>query len=316
MLEQEQIVKERKTERILVTGASGFIGSRLVKTLLKHGYTVGGIDITQQRVLGDRYQHFNTDFTKYSEIYRAIKFFKPTIVYHLGAIANLNYARAYPKRTVEVNVMGTANIADVCAKENILLNFVSSCCVYGHTPDHPSKEDARKRPAEIYGCTKLAAEQVILGYHQLYGLQYNIVRPSTVYGEGMRSALAVYIFIEKALKGERLPIHGTGKQTRCFIYVDDLVDGLLRLITSGVTNEVFNMAGAEELSVLELATKVIDLVGDGDLEFVADRPCQVMKEQIDISKARQILGWEPKTRIDEGLVKALRWMREKECLKK
>lgn len=315
MSEQTLLEREKKkADRILVTGAGGFIGSRLVEALLESGFKVAGVDIDFARLIHPHYKHFRLDFTDYEKTYEVFRRFNPSICYHLGAIADLNYARVYPRKTVKVNVMGTANIADICSKEGILLNFVSSCCVYGHTPDHPSTEDARKRPAEIYGCTKLAAEQVILGYHQLYGLSYNIARPSSVYGEGMRSALAIYIFIDKALRGEKLPIHGSGKQTRCFVYVDDLVDGLLRLTTSGVRNEVFNMAGSEEKSVLEVASKVMDLVGGGELEFVADRPGQVMKEQIDISKARQVLGWEPKTLLAEGLLKTMVWM--KKCRKK
>ena len=344
--------------KILVTGASGFIGAKLVEKLLEKGHEVIGCDIspatvttpmtkvdgllrlirrriivlipkqTMQKQLksftpfiphlknvgflakqvnNPKYEHYLTDFTDFTQMKSLFEHVKPEVCYHAGAIANLNYAREHPRETVKVNVDGTANMTHLCAENDVFLNFVSSCCVYGHTPDHPTTEEARKRPAEIYGCTKLAGEQIVLGYHYLYGLRYNIIRPSTVYGEGMRHALSIYIFIDKAMKGEKLPIHGKGTQTRCFIYVDDLVDGLVKLLDAEV-GEV-NLTGSQELSVLDIAAKVLRLTEKdmGNLVFVADRPSQVMREQISIEKAENHLGWHPKTSIDVGLKKTLDW---------
>lgn len=303
--------------KILVTGSAGFIGKRLTEKLLEKGCEVSGCDISPfpATVNNPKYRHYQIDFTDFTQIKSLFEHVKPKVCYHLGAIADLNYAREHPRGTVKVNVNGTANIAHICSENNVLLNFVSSCCVFGATPDHPSTEDAKKRPKEIYGCTKLAGEQIVLGYHYLYGLHYNIIRPSTVYGEGMRPALSIYVFMDKALKNEKLPIHGTGKQTRCFIYVDDLVDGMVKLVDKEMG--AVNLAGAQELPVLEIAGKILRLTerNENNYTFVPDRPRQVLREQISIEKARKLLGWNPKTDIDSGLKKTLEWF-VAGCMKK
>jgi len=280
--------------KVLVTGSSGFIGRRLVERLLRDNHEVIGCDIKPSNLTNEKFRHFTVDFTIMNELLPLFKMTKPDVCYHVGAIANINFAREHPLETVNVNVMGTAVVAEACRRFGTLMNYISTCCVYGNTNVHPTPESAPTYPTEIYGCTKLAAEYVVKGFHKLYNLNYNILRPSTVYGEGMRPALAVYIFLNKALKGEKIPIHGTGKQTRSFIYIDDLVEGLVKLLQADVVNQTINLAGRQEVSVLQLARKCLRLAGRNtdDLEFVADRKGQVMKEQIDISKAKKLLDWE------------------------
>jgi len=296
--------------KVLVTGSSGFIGKRLVERLLQDNHKVIGCDIKPSNLTNEKFREFTVDFTIMDELLPVFRMTKPDVCYHLGAIADINYAREHPLKTVNVNVMGTAVVAEACRKFGTLMNYISTCCVYGNTNVHPTPENAPTHPTEIYGCTKLAAEYVVKGFHELYNLNYNILRPSTVYGEGMRPALAVYIFLKKVLNGEKIPIHGTGKQTRSFIYVDDLVEGLVKLLQADVVNQTINLAGRQEVSVLQLAQKCLKLTGrnDDDLEFVADRKGQVMKEKIDISKAKNLLDWEPKVNIDLGLKKSLEWI--------
>jgi len=308
-LERNVVYSENR--RILVTGSSGFIGSKLVQKLLSMEHEVIGLDIVRSICDDENFKHFSVDFTDKNELLSLFDLVKPDVCYHVGAIADLNFARKHPAKTVEVNVMGTANLVEACKKHDILLNYVSTCCVYGNTTQHPTTEDAPKNPTEIYGQTKLAGECILLGYHQLYGMPFNIVRPSTVYGEGMRPALAVYIFLTKAMKGEIIPIHGTGKQTRSFIYIDDLIDGMVKVLERS-RNQVINLAGAQEISVIQLAHKCYEVCErEPNFEFVEDRKGQVMKEQISIEKAKNLFSWRPIVDFDIGLKKTLEWLNKK-----
>ncbi|MCP8310241.1 MAG: NAD-dependent epimerase/dehydratase family protein [Candidatus Methylarchaceae archaeon HK01M] len=293
--------------RILVTGSNGFIGKILCKKLKERGNYVIGFDI-----IPSSSNHTNMNLV--GNILNLESLLDATkgvdTVFHLAAVANLNYAREHSIETVEINVTGTANVAEVCRKYDIPLCYASTCCVYGNTQTYPAHEEGLLRPTEIYGCTKLAGEYIIKGYHSLYGLKHNIMRYATTYGAGMRKELVVYIFLEKAIKGEALPIHGTGKQTRDFIYIDDLINAQIKLLESGVMNETFNFAGDEEISVLEITEICQELVDHKiPLVFVEDRPGQVMREKIDISKTCNLLGWKPQTSFKDGMKKTFEWIK-------
>ena len=295
--------------KAVVTGSSGFLGSALSKKLLNEGHRVTGVDVKAASIRHELYNHYTCNLLekKVEDVFRETK---PDICFHLAAIADLNYARQHIYETIEVNVGGTWRVAELCRKHDVMLSFISSCCVYGNTDRHPTDENAAKHPTEIYGFTKLVAERGIM---ELGDLRWNILRPSTVYGPGMRETLAVYIFIDRALRGEKLPIHGTGKQTRTFIYVDDLVEGIVK--ASRFEGEVFNLAGAETLSVLEVASRVLNALGYPQekhkelMEHVPDRPGQVMHEEISIEKAKRVMGWTPKIRFEEGLRRTIQWLR-------
>lgn len=299
-----------KAAMILVTGSSGFIGAHLVKKLVGLEETVIGCDLVIPHFSHEKFKNFTYDFTspRLEHLFKAYNF---ECCYHLGAIANLNYAREHLHETVKVNVLGTANLVRFCDKYDVPLNYMSTCCVYGNTTEHPTTEEAPTRPTEIYGCTKLAGEQILRGYHHLTGLKHNIIRSSTVYGPGMRSALAIYIFLDKALKNQPIPIHGTGKQTRTFIYIKDLIDGVVKL-RNKFFNSPTNFAGKETLSVLQITKKCLQLTKTkSKLTFMKDRPGQVMCENISSSKAEHLLSWKPKTRIDSGLQLTLKSLKLK-----
>lgn len=297
-------------KRIIVTGNAGSIGTRLVEALLGKGYHVMGYDQKESNPPHKMCKTWIGDFTFKDNAMTIFDLASPDVCYHLGAVTDVNWARLHPLETMQINVVGTMNVAYACMTHGVLLNYVSSCAVYGKTPEHPSREDSLKCPAEIYGCTKHAAERVIEGFASVSDLRYNIARPSTGIGEGMRKVLAPYIFLEKAWKGERISIHGSGLQTRPFVYLGDIVDGLVRLADVNC-NEAFNFGGDKDVSVLELAHKCLGLFGKDaaeNIDFIEDRPGQVMDEVIDSSKAKRVLGWTPKVSVDEALQKTAEWI--------
>lgn len=306
-IETEVWMKEMK---VLVTGSNGFIGSYLVERLLKMEYSVVGCDLELNNSTNLNCYLYEADFTDQKEMQQLFSKHKPDHCLHVGAIADVNYAREHRIETMKTNVFGTGVIAEMCRKYDSFLTYVSTCCVYGDTSVYPTHENAPLKPTEIYGWTKLAGEYVVKGYQQLYGLQSNILRYSTVCGPRMRKALAVYVFLSKAMKKEALPIHGNGAHTRSYIFIEDLVDATIEAMK--VKNEVINIAGDEAVSTLKLAKLcwgIVNLDEEVVLEFVPDRPRNIKREHIDIGKAHTLLNWSPKTSIENGLKATYSWMR-------
>jgi nucleoside-diphosphate-sugar epimerase len=285
------------SKKILVTGGKGFLGKRLVRNLINNNYSVATFDLADGQ-----------DITNYEQVANEVK--ENDIVVHLAAVADLNYAREHPKETMDVNILGTINVLEACRVYNKSLIFASTCCVYGNPDTHPADENTCPKPTEIYAHSKLAGEHLILGYAKHFGMKYNILRLATFYGPEMRPALAPYIFLKKAMKGEIIEIHGDGKQTRTFTYVDDIVDGIVAVLEKDVWNEIINITTEEEISVLDLARLCMEITGNNvELKFVEDRPGQIYKEEILARKAERLLGWKAKVSMKEGLKRTYEWMK-------
>lgn len=288
--------------KILVTGGSGFIGNALMMELDKRGHSPISFDLKPSKTFPTTIGNI----TNRSEVFDAVNGID--YVYHLAAIADLNYARENIDETIRVNVGGTYNVALTCRRFNVPLLFASTLCVYGETPEHPSWEDSLLIPTEIYALTKIVGEYIV----QRVAPHFLIMRFGTTYGPGMRDALAINIFIRQALANQRLTIDGTGEQTRQFIYIDDLTDALVRALDRDFYRGILAVAGDEELSVNQIADQILESLGKPRSMKVyrPDRPGQIMREDISIEKARKTLGWTPKTSFGEGLRKTIEWMRE------
>lgn len=291
---------------IVVTGSAGFIASRLVERLLLEGYEVVGYDLKPspigEYVIGDI-----IDGKAFGKILEGCEH-----VFHLAAAADLNWCKAHPNEAVKANIEGTRVVAEECMKKGITLSFASTCCVYGSTPDHPSNEESICSPTDIYGATKVVAEELIRRYGNL-GLNYRLLRFGTTYGPGMRVTLAVYVFIQQALEDKTLTIHGSGEQTRCMIYIDDLVEACVKTLELNhyIKGTIINIATEEELSVMQMAQTILKMTGKPLDQYVhiSDRVGQIMKEQIDISRARKLLSWEPETSFNDGVLKTIEWIK-------
>jgi len=291
--------------RVMVTGGSGFIGSRLMERLIDEGHDAISYDLR----LGPIGETVIGDVTDHEAFRFAVEVEGCDAVYHLAAAADLNWCSAHPNDAVRTNIEGTRVVSEECARLEIPLIFASTCCVYGNTPDIPSNEESILSPTDIYGATKVVAEELIRGYGRR-GLRYRILRFGTTYGPGMRPTLAVHIFIMQALEDKPLTIHGSGEQTRCMIYIDDLIEACIRVLNLNINGTTINIATEEEISVNQMAQAILSLTGRPADQYVhvPDRPGQIMKEEIDISMARFLLGWEPRTFFDTGLEETLSWV--------
>jgi nucleoside-diphosphate-sugar epimerase len=282
---------------ILITGGRGFLGQHLTKALEERGHRVASFDIVDGQ-----------DLLDYNAVEKAVA--GKDAVYHLAAVADLNYAREHPRETMDINIVGTINVADVCARRGATLHYASTCCAYGNPDTHPVDETTHPKPTEIYAHSKLAGEHIILGYASQFNLPYTLLRLATFYGEGMRAALAPFVFLKQAIAGEPITIHGTGEQTRTFTHVSDIVEGIARVVDSGVKNEIINITTEEEVSVNEMAQLAKSLAGgNSEIVRVADRPGQIHKEEILAAKAEKLLNWKARVSFQEGMRRSYEWMK-------
>lgn len=279
-------------KKILVTGSSGAIASRFCRKLERENIQVIPFDLAE----GD-------DLMDYLELFKKVA--RADSVWHFAAMADLNYAAADPLKCMEVNIKGTYYLTHICHELKVKLNFISTCCVYGNCGEFPSSEKNLPNPSELYAHSKLAGENIVLGYHKQVGLKYNILRIPTTYGEGMRPALAIAQFIKRAKANEDIIIHGNGEQTRTYTYIKDLIDALWLIESKGIENETFNISSDEEISVNNLV-ELIKTMTESNSKIIwgYDRIGQTYREFIDTTKLKK-LGWEAKVSLVEGLKKCL-----------
>lgn len=291
-------------QRVLETGYKGFIGAKVKERLEKKGYDVVGYDIVD----GDDLHDLKNLEEKIKQI---------DIVFHIAAAADLTkmFDIEGGRRGVLDNVEATHNVAYLCAKHKKWLIYASTMCVYGNL--HPSlcparEDDTLPNPSEIYACAKYAAEWIIKGYGKNFGLEWTILRFATIYGEGMREALSTYIFFRQALKNEDITVHGDGSQTRTLTYIHDLVDGIVAPIENPkkAKGQVFNLSTTESISVMKMAEDIKRLTGSNSrIIFTPQRQNQTFHEHFDISKAKELLDWEPRISWEEGLRRTYEWMK-------
>jgi len=288
-----------KKQKFLHIG-QGFIGNKVISKLKSVGHKVNIFDLQLGQDLRNRQQ-----------VYKEIKRGKYDAVILMAAIANLNDFEKDPLLGLDVNIGGLINVANTCADLKTKLYFISTCCVYGNTSDLPSNENSKVEPSEIYAAAKYAGEWIIKGYHNSYDLNYVILRLSTCYGPDMRAALAPGVFINQINQGKPITIHGSGKQTRALTYIDDLVEGIVTIINSGITNETFNVSTEEEKSVNDLVQIIKEAMGKPEwpVKHIPDRKGQTFKEQISTAKAKKLVSWQAKTTLKQGIKKTLKWMK-------
>ncbi len=307
---------------MVVTGGAGFIGSHLCERLLADGSDVVCVDnlVTGRR---DNVSHL-ADEPGFSfvdaDISRGIHVDGPVdaILHFASPASPIDYLKL-PIQTLKVGALGTHNALGLAKAKGSRFLLASTSEVYGDPLVHPQPEDYWGNvnpigPRGVYDEAKRFAEAMTMAYHRTHGIPTRIVRIFNTMGERMRpdDGRAVPTFITQALRGEPLTVHGDGSQTRSIGYVSDLVEGVSRLLASDVTDPV-NIGNPHEISVADLAVTVARLAGIGEPEIrFVDRPVDdPTVRQPDISRARELLGWEPQVPLEEGLKRTIEWFRER-----
>ena len=306
--------------RALVTGAAGFIGSHLSEYLLERGYSVVGMDnlITGdvaniEHLTGRDFVLVKHNVTHYIAVEGPLDY-----IFHFASPASpIDYLRI-PIQTLKVGALGTHNALGLAKAKGARLLLASTSEVYGDPLVHPQREDYWGNvnpigPRGVYDEAKRFAEAITMAYHRYHGVETRIVRIFNTYGPRMRveDGRAIPAFMSQALRGEDVTVFGDGNQTRSLCFVSDLVDGIYRLMLSDVSDPV-NIGNPEELTIRRLAERVVALAASRSK--IVERPLPVDDPKVrqpDITRARTLLGWEPKVPLDAGLPRTLEYFRKK-----
>ncbi|NEQ49995.1 MAG: SDR family oxidoreductase [Leptolyngbya sp. SIO3F4] len=296
---------------VLITGAAGFLGSHLCDRFLTEGYKVIGMDnlITgnlrniEHLFPSDHFEFYNHDVTKFVHVSDDLDY----ILHFASPASPIDYLKI-PIQTLKVGAMGTHNLLGLAKAKNARILVASTSEVYGDPQVHPQSEDYWGHvnpigPRGVYDEAKRYLEAITMAYHTYHGLETRIIRIFNTYGPRMRlnDGRVLPAFIGQALRGEDLTVFGDGSQTRSFCYVDDLVEGIYRLLLSDYHQPV-NIGNPDEITIGEFAEEIIRLTGTS--QKVVYKPLPVddpMQRQPDITRAREILNWEPTVDRAQGL---------------
>ena len=311
--------------RVLITGGAGFIGSHLCDLLLAQGHQVMAMDnlITgSTRNVAHLRDHDAFTFVRH-DVVATIDVPGPLdAVLHLASLPSPVDYLEMPIKTLKVGALGTHNALGLAKAKGARFLLASTSGVYGDPLVHPQPETYWGNvnpvgPRGVYDESKRFAEAMTMAYHRTHGLETRIARIFNTYGPRMRlnDGRVVPNFVRQALQNEPLTVYDDGSRTRSFCYVSDLVDGLHRLLLSDEAFPV-NLGNPQELTILEFAKRVVAVAGSASpITCIAPRDMLRTRDdpqtrRPDITKARQVLGWEPQVPLDEGLAKTIAWFRE------
>jgi UDP-glucuronate 4-epimerase len=308
-------------KKVLLTGVAGFVGSKTAELLLAQGVEVIGVDnlnnyydvelkkVRLANIKSRSFSFFEIDIEDKAALKELFKQHSFDVVFNLAARAGVRYSMENPDIYMSTNAQGTLNLLE-CMREfkSSKLVLASTSSLYAGQ-EMPFKEDlAVNNPISPYAASKKAAEVMAYTYHYLYKIDVSVVRYFTVYGPAGRPDMSPYIFADKLLKNEELPVFGDGNQSRDFTYVDDIAEGTI-LAAKKVGYEIINLGGGNNpYSLLQMIELMEKFSGKkAKLKLTEKVKADMDVTWADISKARKLLGWEPKIGFEEGIKRLMEW---------
>ncbi len=307
---------------MLITGAAGFIGSHLCERFLKEGFQVIGMDnfITgSPDNIAHLFGHPKFKFIYYNVINYIYLEGPVDLVLHFACPASPVDYLSHPIHTMKVDSLGTLNTLGLAKLKRARYVFASTSEVYGDPTIHPQPETYwgyvnPVGPRSVYDESKRFSEAMCMAYHREHSIDVRIARIFNTYGPRMRinDGRVIPNFITQALKGEPLTVYGDGKQTRSFCYIDDLVEGIFRLSTEdGLSGQIVNLGNPQEVSIIDVAKLILELTGSSSKIVFRSLPADDPKRRCpDIKKAKELLSWEPKVSLKDGLKITINWFKQ------
>lgn len=311
--------------KVLITGAAGFIGSNLTKKLLGQGYSVIGLDnfndyynpkFKEQNIApfldSSNFKLIRADITNKKELDKVFRKERPKKVVHLAARAGVRPSIDDPLLYEKVNIKGTLNLLENCKKNIDQLVFASSSSVYGGSKKIPFSEDQNvNRPISPYASTKLAGEALAFNYHHLYNLPVTCLRFFTVYGPRGRPDMAPYLFTSWVAQDKEIKMFGDGSSKRDYTYIDDITKGISQALEKELDFGIINLGNSQTVKLIDF----INLIGKlmekkPKIKQMPEQPGDVPLTYADITKAKKLLNYEPKTNFEEGMKKFTNWFKE------
>ena len=294
--------------KVLVTGGAGFIGSHVVDRLLDDGHEARVFDVLDPADRRERCETVVGDLLDPSSVRTAAEGCDTII--HLAAAADVGLVAKDPSGSEELNARGTLNVLEAARATGARVIYASTIWVYSDVKETEVDEDTPLAlPSHLYTATKLAGEMYCRSYEKLYDVESTILRFGIPYGPRARPAAVLPIFVNKALAGEALTIAGDGKQTRRFVYVEDLADGVVRALAPEAAGRVYNLVGEEDTSVSGIAEAVRDAIGEVEITYTEGRAGDFAGARVCGERAARELGWRAKTPYVEGVRRYVEWHR-------
>jgi nucleoside-diphosphate-sugar epimerase len=318
--------------KVLITGGAGFIGYYITKELISSGDEViiydsflNYIDPAQSKYqdylklrlkeIKNKVDLVKGDIRDKDIFLQELKKYKPEAIINLAALPISTVSNKYSEEAFEINLKGAVNVLESIRKVNFVDRFVhaSSSMVYGDFEYIPADERHPLNPMDVYGGTKLASEILAKVYNKQYGINYTIIRPSTVYGPTDANRRVTQIFVENALTNKPLVLHNGGQSKLDFSYVEDVAHGfVLALKSKNAVNEVFNITNGQGRSLKELAEIIKKIVPDVEIKYKESPKDEKRPERgtLDISKAKKLLNYGPKYSLEEGMEKYVEFVKK------
>jgi UDP-glucose 4-epimerase len=309
--------------RALVTGAAGFIGSTLVDRLRADGHAVVGLDnfatgraTNLEHLVNDPEFFFVEADIVTADLQALLDEYRPEVVFHLAAQIDVRHSVADPQFDASVNVVGTVRLAEAARRAPVrkIVHTSSGGSIYGTPPNYPTAETTPTDPASPYAAGKVAGEIYLNAFRHLYGLECSHIAPANVYGprqDPHGEAGVVAIFAQALLSGRPTRVFGDGTNTRDYVFVDDVVDALVRAAGTDAGGQRFNIGTGMETSDRQLHSAVAAAVGaPDDPEFHPPRLGDLKRSCLDIRLAQRVLGWRPQVVLDDGVQRTVDYFRK------